>query len=203
MGWSPLEKSKWNLAIGGVVYPGDYNISNMSTRFEWQVARPKGVTGETVKFLSRGQREFEIIVQITTAEEYATWMSIVTDKCKAPSKGEPYAIAIDHPMLAEHYGVTHARLLEENAPERERQGLRRWYARLRFAETAPPTATTTPVKGGAPSGGSSTPKDPTLTSPRAAEIEQRRETLKELDAQDQQTSQQLTGNDADFLGAPT
>lgn len=199
MSWTPLERTKWNLAIGGITYTGDYNITNMTTRFEWQVARPRGVTGETVKFLSAAPREFDIVIQITTAEEYSTWMSIVTDKLKAPSKGEPYAVAIDHPMLAEHYGITHVRLLEENAPERERQGLRRWFARVRFAQTAPPKATTTPVKGGAPSSSSSAP---TLTSPRAAEIEQRRETLKELDAQDQQVSQQLTGNDADALGAP-
>jgi len=196
MTWTPLDPQPVTLSLGGTAVTGFYEITDLESEYEWQIAKPKGTTGSNSKYLGRRDRKFTIKVTLTTVDEYENWVNIVASVLKAPDKGKPYVIAIDHPMLAEHYAITHCRLVREVAPMRERQGLRRWFASLHLEESAPPKTTSVAVKGA-----STPPKDPALNSPRAAELEKVREDNAQLSAQDQQLSQQLYTNDADSLAA--
>ena len=194
MTWTPVDAESWTLTIGGVQVESFFELEDLESEHEWQLSRPKGTTGTRAKYLGRKDRTFTIKATLTTTAEYSNWMNVVSTALKPPDKGKPYVIAIEHPLLAEHYGITHCRLVREFAPQRERQGLKRWIARLQLQESAPPKSTAVSVKGSR-----KPPKDPALNSPRAAEIEKKREELAQLDAEDQQYHEKAYVADSDTL----
>lgn len=200
MAWTPFVKEKFGLAIGGILVTCRFEIENMRRPYEWHISRPRGTTGSADRFLGRKPAEFDVRVWLTTAEEYAVWASIIAGPFKAPDKGNAFVISIDHPMLSEIYGITNVRIMEEYAPQPERDYLKRFIAGARFEEAQEPKTSTVTVKGSPPKNAAA---NPAAERPRAAELEKKKEENKQLTPDEQQEEQAIVGNDADSLANGT
>lgn len=149
--WTPFNQQGVSESIyfNGVEWQGafTYRVDRVET---YKVDTPEGVTGSTVKYLGREEREIQIEATITTADEYVRWMQITEVVFSPPARGtRSRAVAISHPELNRYYGINAVNLIRASNPQPDGTLTRR-KATMTLREQSPPRVTESKVGGANP-----------------------------------------------------
>lgn len=136
------------VSIGGVTSPGVIKpggITGFKRAHEWDVKKGKGAQGATISYVQRPPAKGTITFTLALREHFVAWESFRPQFLYDPTKKNPQAVDIFHPVLADLQ--IHSVVCEDISQE-ENDGYGEWTITVSLLEYFPPpkkSAVSTPT----------------------------------------------------------
>lgn len=99
--WNPWDLPVDRVVIRGALSPGVASIENAKRVFKWDQVASYGADAAIAIYRGRLPVAFDIVIRLTTREEYAAWGPFREILLTPPSPGNLKALDIGHPFLYE------------------------------------------------------------------------------------------------------